>query len=409
MRDSPVDLRLIEQVRARVTPHIARTPLYRSTTLSDILDRDIHLKLENLQFTGSFKERGAVAKLSTLTQAEREVGVITMSAGNHAQAVARHAKRLGVKATIVMPRTTPVAKIEKTRYFEPEIVLEGKSFDETLEYVRNRRDAEGLTLIHPFDDPQVIAGQGSLGLEILDQLPDVETVVIPIGGGGLISGIATAIKSVKPTVRIVGVQSEHCDPVFTKFQKREWAPGRHQISIADGIAVKQPGLITLPIIDRLVDDIVVVGERAIETAIFHLLDIEKTLVEGAGAVSVAAVESHPDIAHGRTLCVISGGNVDLAVVSTVMQRSLVRASRIVRLRVSFPDVPGSLSKLANDITETDSNIVDVFHRRSFASSTLDQTIAEITVQVQGEDDKQSLIRLLRERGHNVDDAEYPVS
>ena len=407
--DLDVDLNLIECIREEITPHVVQTPLYRSTTLSEILDTDLHLKLENRQFTSSFKERGAVARLSALTAEERAKGVIAMSAGNHAQALAYHARRMGVNATIVMPRTTPVAKIDQTRYFQPEIVLHGSSFDETIEYVDERRIADDLTLIHPFDDTIVMAGQGSIGLEIIEQLPHVETVVVPVGGGGLISGIGTAIKALKPSIRIVGVQSAHYCPVYAKLNNEPWKPERNQLSIAEGIAIKRPGKLTMPIVERVVDDMVTVTESSIETAMFRFLDIEKMLVEGAGAATLAAVAAHPDVAKGKTVCVVSGGNVDPAIVADIIQRTLVRTERIVRLHSTVQDVPGSLTKLTNDISDTDSNIVDIYHRRSFGSSTLDATVVEIIVQLRGEDDKVSLIRKLRELGHTVGEPDQILS
>ena len=408
-RDPSVDLNLIKQVRENIRPHIVPTPLYRSTTLSEMLNGDIYLKLENFQFTSSFKERGARARLNSLTNEQRANGVIAMSAGNHAQALAYHARQMGVRATIVMPRTTPVAKIDQTRYFQPEVVLYGASFDETIEYVEERRVTDDLTLIHPFDDTTVVAGQGSAGLEILEQLPDVDTVVVPVGGGGLISGIGLAIKSLKPSVRLVGVQSAHYCPVYAKFKQEPWTLERNQLSIAEGIAVKRPGKLTMPILERVVDDMVVVSESSIETAMFRFLDIEKFLVEGAGAASLAAVDAHSDIAKGNTVCVVSGGNVDPAVIADIIQRTMVRTQRIVRLHSTVQDIPGSLSKLTNDISHTDSNIVDIYHRRSFGTSTLDATIVEVIVQLRGEDDKASLIKKLRELGHTVSDPDQPAT
>lgn len=403
MSNSRVDLQLIQSVYERIAPYIVRTPLYRSTTLSAMLGKEIHLKLENQQFTSSFKERGALARLQDLQTAGYGAGIITMSAGNHAQALARHAQRLEIPATIVMPRTTPVAKIEQTKYFEPDVVLMGSTIDETVDYVAERSAADDLTLVHPYDDEYVIAGQGSVGLEILEQLPDVDTVVVPVGGGGLISGIAIAIKEAKSAVRIVGVQSEQYCPIYASFYDKPWSSMRPQISIAEGIAVKRPGKLTLPLVKQLVDAMTQVSESAIENAMFRLLDIEKTLVEGAGAAALAAVQSHPEIAVGNTVCIVSGGNVDPAVVANVIQRSMVRHERIVRLHSTVQDIPGALSKLANDISETDSNIIDIYHRRAFGSSTLDATVVEITVQLRGKDDKQSVIRKLQELGHTVED------
>ena len=240
-------------------------------------------------------------------------------------------------------------------------------------------------------------------------MPDVDTVVVPVGGGGLISGIGLAIKSLKPSVRLVGVQSAHYCPVYAKFKQEPWTSERNQLSIAEGIAVKRPGKLTMPILERVVDDMVVVSESSIETAMFRFLDIEKFLVEGAGAASLAAVDAHSDIAKGNTVCVVSGGNVDPAVIADIIQRTMVRTQRIVRLHSTVQDIPGSLSKLTNDISHTDSNIVDIYHRRSFGTSTLDATIVEVIVQLRGEDDKASLIKKLRELGHTVSDPDQPAT
>ena len=396
-----VDEKLIQSVRSGVAQHVERTPLYRSQTFSRILDAEIHLKLESMQFTGSFKERGTVSKLNSLNEDVRQRGVIAMSAGNHAQSVARHAQRMGIDATVVMPRTTPASKVEKTQYFKPEIVLTGSSLDETLSYTYERAENENLTLLHPFDDPYVIAGQGTLGLEVIDQLPDVDTIVVPVGGGGLISGIAVAAKSVKPNVRVVGVQTELYPTTYERFKGERVDSQQSQVSIAEGIAVKQPGTFTMALIDKWVDDMVVVPDVDIETAIFQLMDIEKTVAEGAGAASIAAVAKHPHIARGKTVCIVSGGNIDMSMLSAVLQRYLTRTDRIVRLYITLQDVPGALARLASDIGKTDSNIVDVFHRRNFGSSTVGATVVEISIQLRGEDSKQSLVEKLRASGHDV--------
>ena len=298
-KDTTIDLDLIKRTHARIADKVAKTPLYRSVTMSNLLDRDIYFKLENLQFTSSFKERGVVAKLGSLTAAERANGVIAMSAGNHAQALAYHAAQFDVNATIVMPRTTPITKIDKTRHFKPEILVKGDSFDETIAETRKVRDARNLTLIHPFDDPIVIAGQGTIGVEICDQLERVDTIVVPVGGGGLISGIATAAKALQPQVRIIGAQAALYQPAYAQYKDHQWQSSPNQLSIAEGIAVKHPGALTMPIIKELVDDMVTVSEAAIETAMFRYFDIEKIVVEGAGATALAAVTEHPEIARGK--------------------------------------------------------------------------------------------------------------
>lgn len=396
-----VNLASIEAASQVVQTRVLKSPLVKSDTLSLIAGAEVYLKLENLQFTSSFKERGVVTKLASLTPEERKQGVIAMSAGNHAQALARHAALEGIHATLVMPSTTPVSKIRKTQYFKPELALQSGSFEESIKYVYERAERDNLVLIHPYDDIKVISGQGTLGLEILNQLQDVDTIVVPIGGGGLISGIAVAAKTLKPSTRIVGVQTKLFSATFDRFHGNENTHIPPHISIAEGIAVKQPGELTLPLIKQYVDEVVVVREGDIEDAIFNLLDIEKTVAEGAGAASFAAVVAHPGVARGKTVCILSGGNIDPITLSNVLQRNLVRNSHVIRLHVTIQDVPGSLANLATVIRDTDSNIVDVFHRRSFSNSTIGATIVELTIQLRGKDSKEFVVEKLQENGYGV--------
>ena len=396
-----INLRTIQDAKKLVASSVECTPLSASATLSEICNVEIFLKLENLQFTSSFKERGVVSKLAGLTSDEKQRGVIAMSAGNHAQALARHAKLQGIHATLVMPSSTPVSKIRKTQYFEPELVLIGDSLDDAETHVRERIAKDQLVMVHPYDDELVIAGQGTVGLELVEQLPDIETVVVPIGGGGLISGTAIALKSINPSINVVGVQTDLFCTAFDVFHGRQPVIKPIHISIAEGIAVKRPGKLTMPLIQEFVDEIVVVHEGDIEDAIFNLLDIEKTIAEGAGAAALAAVVAHPEIAKGKTVCLISGGNIDPITLSNVMQRNLVRHAHVIRLHVTIQDVPGSLASLAGVVRDTDSNIVDVFHRRSFSNSTIGATIVELTIQLRGRDSKEAVVEKLRQNGYGV--------
>jgi len=391
----------IENARSKLTGQVVVTPLARSATLSNLTGCDLFLKFENQQFTASFKERGALNCLLELTKQQQQAGVIAMSAGNHAQALAYHGRRLGVPTCIVMPRSTPNAKVEQTRVFGAEVILEGMQFDETLSITRQLAADRGLTLIHPYDDPRVIAGQGTVGLEIMDQLPDVECIVVPVGGGGLISGIATAVKSLTPDVEVVGVQVERYSATHARYHGRneeKLAPG----TVAEGIAVKSPGDITLPIISALVNDLVLVSEEQVEQAVFTLLEIEKTVVEGAGAVGLAAVQADPErFRDKRTAVVLSGGNIDMMMLASVLQRGLVRSGRLVRLQVEISDVPGALGELTRVLGELESNIMDIVHQRTFGGSSVRATLVELSLQMRGEEQIERVVRGLEERGYEV--------
>ena len=390
----------IRAARQRVGPHIAQTPLTRSTVLSAMLGADLHLKHENLQFTASFKERGALNRLLLLGADARRQGVVAMSAGNHAQALAYHGSRLDVPVTIVMPRTTPNAKVAHTRVFGAEVLLHGSQFAETLAFTQQLAAERSLTLIHPFDDEAVIAGQGTLGLELLEQLPDVDTIVVPVGGGGLISGVAVAAKALRPGVAIVGVQAERFSTAAALFNGRAASPTKPG-TVAEGIAVERPGELTMPIIDAHVDSLVTVSEREIERAIFALLEVEKTVVEGAGAAALAAIWANPELAKGKTVLVLSGGNIDMMILTSVLQRGLVRSRRLVRLAVELPDVPGSLAALAAIFGELDSNIVDIVHQRAFRASSARTSVVEIVLEMHGEEQVEAVAEALRQRGYDV--------
>ncbi|TNF78933.1 MAG: threonine ammonia-lyase [Gammaproteobacteria bacterium] len=393
----------IVEAGRRLAGQVVRTPLVRSETLSRMTGVDLSLKMENLQFTASFKERGALNCLLQLDAAERRRGVIAMSAGNHAQALAYHGQRLGIPTCIVMPRSTPNAKVEQTRVFGAEIHLEGSVFDETLACTEQLAAERSLILIHPYDDLQVMAGQGTIGLEIIEQSDGLDTLVVPVGGGGLISGNAIAIKESRPDVRIVGVQVERFSAAHTAFHKRQPAAlANGTATVAEGIAVKSPGEHTLPVIESLVDDMVTVSEEQVEQAVFRLIEIEKTVVEGAGAVGLAAVMADPDAFEDqRTTLVISGGNIDMMILASILQRGMVRTGRFVRLKVEIPDVPGALGELTRLLGEFDSNIIDIAQERTFGGSSVRATLVELSLQMRGEEQVDEVLDGLRSRGYEV--------
>lgn len=389
------------EARERIAGQVSVTPLGHSVTLSELTGAEVALKFENLQFTSSFKERGALNCLLCLDEAERRRGVIAMSAGNHAQALAYHGRRLGVPTTIVMPRFTPNAKVAQTRVFGAEVILHGSEFDEARQFTLELAAQRGLTLVHPYDDPRVIAGQGTLGLELLEQAPDMQVVVVPVGGGGLISGIASVIKAVRPEVTVVGVQVERFAAAYDAFHGLESRPGARG-TVAEGIAVKAPGQHTLPLIRSCVDDMLLVSEEQVEQAIFELLEIEKTVVEGAGAVALAAVQAHPQrFAGKRCVLILSGGNIDMMMLSSVLQRGLVRSHRLVRLKVEIPDVPGALADVTRVLAELDSNIVEIEHQRAFAGSSVRSTVVELVLQMRGEEQIDQVLDALAAQGYEA--------
>ncbi len=395
-----VSFEAIEKARERVGSSLVRTPLLRSETLSATLGVDLHLKFENLQFTASFKERGALNRLLLLDDAERSQGVIAMSAGNHAQALAYHGSRLGIPVTIVMPRFTPNAKVAQTRVFGAEVFLHGERFAETLEYTHRMAAERGHILVHPFEDEAVIAGQGTLGIEVLEQAPDVDTLLVPVGGGGLLAGTSVAVRALRPGVSIVGVQAERFRAAADIFHGRERSVGRSG-TIAEGIAVDDPGRTAMALIRRHVDHMTTVSESHIERAIFLLLELEKTVTEGAGAAALAAVIADPAVAVGKTVLVLTGGNIDMMILSSVLQRGLVRTRRLVRIAVEIPDLPGALGELTQLLGELDSNIVDIVHQRAFGTSSVRATVVELVLQMRGEEQVDAVVGSLREAGYDV--------
>ncbi len=380
----PVSLADIEAAAARLAGHLLDTPFVESKTLSQITGAQIFLKFENLQFTASFKERGALNKLASLLESGQPItGVIAASAGNHAQGVAHHAQRLGLRAVIVMPLLTPTIKVERTRGFGAEVVLHGNGFDEAHDHALALAAAEGLSFIHPFDDPLVIAGQGTLALEMLRLQPDLDMLVIAVGGGGLISGIATAaralLKGRQPVIEIIGVQTTRFPAMFNLFKGTQHPQGSN--TIAEGIAVGQPGLITRRIVAAQVDDLVLVDEGDIEQACLMLLEIEKTVVEGAGAVGLAALLKAPARYAGKRVgLVLCGGNIDPLLLAAIIERGMVRAGRLARIRVGARDAPGVLARITAIVAEAGANIDEVHHQRAFATGSVQNVELELLLQ-----------------------------
>ncbi len=380
----------------RLRGEVIDTPCLLSRTLSTLAGCEVYLKFENLQFTASFKERGAFNKMAQLTPAERAAGVLAVSAGNHAQGVAYHAQRMGIPATVVMPRFASGVKVENTRGFGATVVLEGDTFDDARAHGLALAAERGLTVVHPFDDLAVIAGQGTIGLEMLAEHPQIDTLVIAIGGGGLIAGIGTAARALRPDIRIVGVQTERfpaaCDAMRgaqrsgmrVNSAPANSAPAKSSVTIADGIAVKSPGVLTLPIIRALVDDVLLVDEDDIEQAILMLLEIEKTVVEGAGAVGLAALLKYREQFAGRTVgLVLCGGNIEPLVLAEIIERGMVKSGRLARLRFDVRDVPGALADVASLLGQLGANIDEVQHQRAFNSLSVERVQIEVVVQTRG--------------------------
>jgi len=377
-----ITLNDVEAAAARLQGHLLRTPCVASKTLSDITGAQVFLKFENLQFTASFKERGACNKLARLTLQERQRGVIAMSAGNHAQGLAYHAQRLGVRAVIVMPRFTPGVKVERSRGFGAEIVLRGDSLDEASAHALDLAEQQQAVFVHPYDDADVIAGQGTVALEMLQDVPDLDTLVVAVGGGGLIAGMATAAKAIQPAIEIIGVQTARFPAMVNAIKGTHYPQGSS--SIAEGIAVGTPGKITRTIIARLVDDLVLVDEGDIEQAIVMLLEVEKTLVEGAGAAGLAALLKYPERFKGKRVgLVLCGGNIDPMLLAAIIERGMVRAGRLARIRVSARDVPGTLAKITAIVAQAGANIDEVHHQRAFTTLAAQNVEVELVIQTRG--------------------------
>jgi threonine dehydratase len=375
----PVTLADVTAAATTIRGAVISTECSESRTLGSVLGCRVWLKFENLQFTSTFKERGALNRLAALSPQERRRGVIAMSAGNHAQGVAYHAHRLGIPATIVMPIGTPMVKVENTRRHGAEIIIAGATLEEAGAFVRAHRAAHDLVLVHPYDDPLVIAGQGTIGPEMLAAVPELDTLVVPIGGGGLISGIAVAAKTLKPDLRIVGVQARLYPSMYNVI-KAEQLPMRGD-TLAEGIAVKAPGTITTAIIRELVDDIVLVTEDQIERAVSMLMSIEKTVVEGAGAAGLAALLAAPETFAGRRVgLVLTGGNIDTRLIASVLTRELAREGRLTQVALDIVDRPGQLAAVSALLAEAGANIVEVSHQRTFSDLPAKGTLLELVIE-----------------------------
>ena len=391
----------VQTAMGRIREAIRISPCTRSESFSILTKNEIYLKLDNQQRTGAFKERGALNKLLTITAEERTHGVIAASAGNHAQGVAYHAGRHGIKALIYMPLATPLTKVSATRAYGAEVVLHGTNYDEAYEEAVKQSRQHHLTLIHAFDDDAVIAGQGTLGLEILAQQPDIEAIVAPIGGGGLIGGIACAVKETNPTVRVFGVQPAKLPSMKAAVAQGTPVTLKSATTIADGIAVRRAGERTFPLVQKYVDDIVTVEEEEIANAILLLLEREKTLAEGAGAASIAALLNHKLPLEGKKVAVlVCGGNIDVTLLSRIIERGLVKDGRLVRLRVHLPDYPGALHRLTGILADLRANIVETAYDRAYHGVNLGDTAIDITMETRGPAHIAELLTTLSAAGYS---------
>jgi threonine dehydratase len=389
----------VAKAAANIADAVVRTPSAASATLSEILGCQLVVKFENLQFTSSYKERGARNRLLALTDAERAAGVVAVSAGNHAQAVARHASMLGIPATIVMPEGTPFVKVERTRHHGATVELRGADLSAAM--VRGRElEAAGATFIHPYDDPLVIAGQGTVAIELLTDHPDLEVIVVPVGGGGLLAGMAVVAAAIAPEVELIGVETEVWPSMVEALRGGE--PCRGGPTLADGIAVREPGRLTLPIIRDLTAGVVTVTEDAIEEAVNLVLEIEKVVVEGAAAAGIAAIASDPERFAGRRVGVIlTGGNIDPRLLAAIMQRGLVRSGRLSRLRVALDDRPGALAALLEVIGGAGANVQEVLHQRLFAAVGVRSVEVDVTVECLDADHRDQVVVALGAAGYRA--------
>jgi threonine dehydratase len=398
---SSVGLEDVRAAAARIAGAVERTPMLHSRTLSHLTGAEVWLKFENLQFTGSFKERGALNKLLSLREDERRRGVIAMSAGNHAQGVAYHAARLGLRAVIVMPKGTPNSKVANTRVHGAEVVIEGDTLADAARAARKIEARDALTFIHPYDDPAVIAGQGTVALEMLADMPELDALVVPVGGGGLLGGMAAAARAVKPRLRVYGVESQTYPAMYQRLAGLPVDVGGD--TIAEGLAVREVGELTLALARELVDEVLLAAEDTIEQAIVALIEIEKTVAEGAGAAGLAALLQHPQRFAGRRVgIVLTGGNIDTRVLAAVLMRGLVRDGRLARLRVSMPDVSGSLAKVAQLIGEAGGNIVEVQHQRLFGTASVRTPEVEFLLEARDRAHSDAIVAALQARGVRVE-------
>ena len=390
----------IAAARERIRKSIYLSPCAHSQHLSVLTGQQIYLKLDNLQMTGSFKERGSLNKILQLTDEQKSRGVIAASAGNHAQGVAYHATQHGIRSIIVMPLTTPLVKVTATKNFGAEVILHGGNYDAAYEEALRICRAEHMTFIHPFDDPQVIAGQGTVALEMLEQVPQLEAVVVPIGGGGLIAGIGCAIKESNPKIRVVGVQTSRLPSMMAAVAEHHPVTIDAATTIADGIAVRRAGDVTFPMVEKYVDEIVTVDEDEIASAILVLLEREKTLAEGAGAAGLAALlQKKTSLQGAHTGVLVGGGNIDVTLLSRIIERGLVQDGRLIRLRIHLLDKPGALAELTRLIAEYRANIVDTLHNRAYYGVNLGDTVIDITMETRGREQVDELLAVLTREGY----------
>jgi threonine dehydratase len=396
----------IDDIRAaakRIEGSVVRTPMLKSATLSEVTGAEVWLKFENLQFTSAYKERGALNKLLQLSEEERARGVIAASAGNHSQAVAYHATRLGIPATIVMPESTPTVKVTKTEGYGATVVLHGDMFDDAYAKARELSLERGLVFVHPFDDAQIIAGAGTVALEMLDQAPDLDMLVVPIGGGGLMSGVSIAARAIKPDIELIGVEALLYPSMKCALQGCQLPLGGD--TLAEGIAVKQPGELTSAILKDHVDDVVLVEERDIERAVAMLAGLEKTVVEGAGAAGLAAMLSDPERYKGKKVgTLLCGGNIDTHLLANVLVRDLVRQGRIARLRVAAQDQPGALAKITAQFHDAGVNIIEIRHSRIFTALPAKDTVIEVECEARDAAAIDKVEQMLQAAGFDVERA-----
>lgn len=394
----------IHAARGRIRDGVVLTPCNPTQAFQDLIPGRLHFKLENLQRTGSFKDRGALNKLLQLSPEERKCGVVTASAGNHAQAVAYHAGRLGICATVVMPEFTPLIKVSNTLQYGARVIQMGATLSDGLKEVHRIVEEDGMNLVHAFDDDAVIAGQGTIGLELVEQVEDLSTVVVPIGGGGIISGIAVAVKALKPSVRIIGVEASAAASARASVEAGEVVAIESSETLADGIAVKRIGDRTFPVIQEYVDEIVTVEEEEIATAVLRLLEREKTVVEGAGAVPLAALMTGKiAVEEGESVVgILCGGNIDVNMISRIIERGLVGDGRVAHLIVKVRDRPGSLTRLTDLVAEKGANVLDVHHRRGFADISMGDVEIVLHLETRGPDHVKEIIGALEERGLQVE-------
>ncbi|MDZ4306429.1 MAG: threonine ammonia-lyase [Allopontixanthobacter sp.] len=405
--DAPIEALSIESIRAaadRIRDAVVRTPTMHSITLSEMAGAEIWLKFENLQFTAAYKERGALNALLLMDPQRRARGVIAASAGNHSQGLSFHGRRLGVPVTIVMPRTTPTVKVMQTESVGGKVVLEGETFDEAYAHARQLEAELGLTFVHPFDDPAVASGAGTVALEMFADAPDLDCIVTPIGGGGLISGMATVARALKPEMKVYGVQAALFPSMYAKIKGTEMPCSGD--TLAEGIAVKYPGEFTSRVVADRVDDILLVEEAALEKAVSLLLQIEKTVVEGAGAAGLAAVLAHPEKFAGRKIgLVLCGGNIDTRLLANVLLRDLARSGRLARLRITLQDRPGSLYKVMSAFSEHNVNIIEIYHQRIFTNLPAKGLITDIECEARDSEQLDALVQSLRNSGYVVNPVE----